>query len=619
MISVDLISSFFPFDLLNHSKLKKFISISTVCEYKNGEVIYNEGDEADYFYLLLKGKIIASVKESDKSVVLEEISKGTSFGIISLLTGDKHSVTVTSLNTSSVLKVAKKDFDDFLKKNPVLAFEFSKVLSKRVKKRVFSPKFIFESNSIGLYLSQISQKTVNFVLDLTSKLETITKKKLLIIEFNSRNLAKQFQYPDSKESFSFEKDIEDYGQYLAFSDNLDYLSVDNLPQVDGKLVAVDNFFSQHYHFIFYVFSNSSGFAKHKDLFLALNELYFVSFNDNLHLQENYKFLHDIAGKFSYRGILNRIICNSSQDFSSQKHNFFHSLKDNPYIRLNYDKQIYQRQLQHLARQFGGKTFGVVLSSGGAFGFSHIGVMKVLSEHNIPIDMICGSSMGSVISALWACGFDLEQIIEKVSFLGKKLKSFSYSGLSLPFRGFFKSKKLEKVFKKIFEGKTFEDTKYPLSIVVFNFKQREINVIRHGPIYKAISASCAMPGVFEPIVMRDTIFLDGGVLSPLPTKVLVANNIKNILAVNVTPSIEEINREYEQKKLLKFNIFDYIFGSIETMQQEFIKVSLELADLVIHPDLSGMHWLEFDKVEQFVKRGEDAARNRIDDILKLISE
>jgi NTE family protein len=241
---------------------------------------------------------------------------------------------------------------------------------------------------------------------------------------------------------------------------------------------------------------------------------------------------------------------------------------------------------------------------------------VLEENHIPIDIICGSSIGSVIASLWALGETPEKIEKFMIEFAKKLNLFSVRGFSFPFKGLWRAKYLENILKKIFKDKTFYDLRHPLKIVVFDFLRKEAKILEEGHLYKAVAASCAMPGVFEPINFKDRVFLDGGVLNPLPTKVLLNYGADKIIAVNVTPSQEEIIKEYDKNN--KFHILDFIFGSIETMQRQFIEQAVTVADCVIHPNFGHLRWLEFEKVQYFVKQGELATLNKLDELKKMVN-
>jgi len=190
--------------------------------------------------------------------------------------------------------------------------------------------------------------------------------------------------------------------------------------------------------------------------------------------------------------------------------------------------------------------------------------------------------------------------------------------------------------------TFYDVKIPLKIVASDVKRREAMIFDKGTLVDAIMASCSMPGLFMPFQLKGRMLFDGGVLNPLPTEPLVEMGVKRIIAVNVTPSREDIRRQYESvkdelndntssvqgrewfnlkrfiKERFKMNILDYIFSSFEIMQSEVAQKEAQLADVVLHPNLSGLHWLALHKSEVFVRRGEEEARRNIEKIRQLIT-
>jgi NTE family protein len=167
------------------------------------------------------------------------------------------------------------------------------------------------------------------------------------------------------------------------------------------------------------------------------------------------------------------------------------------------------------------------------------------------------------------------------------------------------------------------------------------MLDRGSLVDAIMASCAMPGIFAPFKIKDKLLFDGGVINPLPTEPLIEMGVKRIIAVNVTPSKDDIRRQYEAApKLidqqprngikewfdirrffadkLKMNVLDFIFTSFEIMQSEVVQKEARLADVVLHPDLAGLHWLSFHKADEFAKRGEDETRKNLEKIKQLIS-
>ena len=299
--------------------------------------------------------------------------------------------------------------------------------------------------------------------------------------------------------------------------------------------------------------------------------------------------------------------------------------------------------RRIARQIGECTLGLVLGVGVGYGFCHIGVLKVFEEEKIPVDVIAGSSIGAVIASLWAIGKSSAEILEITKEFREPRRIWGLVDLTLPFAGFIKGNKLRGFLRRHFGQKTFRDTRLPLKVIASDLKRKEPRILDKGPLVDAIMASCSMPGVFAPFKFRDELLFDGGVVYPLPTEALVKSGVKKIIAVNVTPSHEDILRQYAQlkeslsglpqqvkerqwlglrqaiKRFFQVNILDIIFSSVEALQSEVAAREAQLADVLLHPDLSGLYWLEFHRSEEFARRGEEEARRNLDKIKQLVSE
>jgi NTE family protein len=154
----------------------------------------------------------------------------------------------------------------------------------------------------------------------------------------------------------------------------------------------------------------------------------------------------------------------------------------------------------------------------------------------------------------------------------------------------------------------------------------------------------MPGVFRPFKAKEEILIDGGLINPLPTEPLFKMGVRKIIAVNVTPSREDVINQYKKMKQgvvptapqtiekrrwfnpqeylrekFRTNILDIIFSSIEVMQSELAQKEAQLADIVLHPDTQGLFWMELHRAEDFAKRGEEETRRNLNKIWQVINE
>lgn len=606
-----------PFNKLDKRQLDKLINISEVREYKNGEIIYSEGGMADYLYVLLKGRVALSAKVDLKELRIGIIKRGTCFGIISIFAEGKHSVTTSSIESSFILRIRKEPFKGFLKKNPLISLDFSLMLSQRVQAR-FKPKTIFQSKKIGVIGNILESKT-DYIYNLGREIKEQTQKKVICLQVvlpEDKDLGIKIQrFTDSKDKInvlSLKSFREGAVSKYIIENKVDLLYV----KLDAKdnFLSLLNFLSESYHFILYriPYDLLGGFLE--DFVNPAQQLHFLMYPQKQELRKSAYVLQKLKGINPLNQGKIKVVLMEMPTH----HRFYldksHKLIGHPIYasfsscRCSDNPEV----LTRISRDIGEVSLGLALGSGGAYGFSHIGVLKILKKEGVTIDIICGSSIGAVIAALWAAGFEISDVEKFAKEIGKKISSVQVRGL--PLRGIINAKKVGNVFKRIFKNLTFDDLKCPLKIVAFDFLKRKAVILEEGLLYKALSASCALPGIFEPVFYKDAILLDGGILSPLPTKVLLNYGANRIIASNTSPSQDNLLREYERRG--KFHIFDFIFGSIETMQQQFIKQALTVADVIIHPDLSGLSWIEFDRMSEFVKRGEEAAFKRIDIIKNL---
>jgi NTE family protein len=297
--------------------------------------------------------------------------------------------------------------------------------------------------------------------------------------------------------------------------------------------------------------------------------------------------------------------------------------------LDEPESEYALAVRRISRQIGEKVLGLALGSGAGYGFCHIGVLKVIEEEKIPVDIISGSGVGALIACLWACGIRSGGILEIfVEEFKRPQYAWGVIDLTFPTLGFINGKKFHGFLKKILGDKTFADAKLPLKIVAGDRKKKKTAVLDKGLLIDAVMASCTV---------------GGSLLKPMPAEALFQLGVKKIISVNVAPSKAELERQYAVikeaaadagktagenkwfgmkhylKEKFKNNIMRTIFDSVELTQDELIHKESLLADIVLHPDTAGMHWLGLYRAQEFAKRGEDHARARLDAIRQLINE
>jgi NTE family protein len=155
--------------------------------------------------------------------------------------------------------------------------------------------------------------------------------------------------------------------------------------------------------------------------------------------------------------------------------------------------------------------GVVLSGGGTRGFAHVGFLKALNEEGIYPDIVSGASAGSIAGALYADGYTPDEMAR----FFKESKLRKYIEFVKPNGGMVKLSGLMKMLINGLKAKTFEELKIPLYIAVCNLNKGEVEYISQGSLAKFIIASSTIPGLFQPALIGDNQYVDGGTMDNLP--------------------------------------------------------------------------------------------------------
>jgi NTE family protein len=283
----------------------------------------------------------------------------------------------------------------------------------------------------------------------------------------------------------------------------------------------------------------------------------------------------------------------------------------------------EAQLGRTARKLTQRVIGLALSSGGARGIAHIGVLKTLEEANIPVDMIAGTSAGSLFGGLYACG----KTPDEIAYFAKnliKLIDFK-SGLwdpkfSLPWNGLIKGHATLKYLDKQFNQATFADTKIPFYVVAADVFSGEQVVFETGPLAEAVRASIGIIGIFSPYTLNGHYLIDGGAVNPLPASVLAEKGANIIIASSVIPSIEE-ERARGRKDTAKPahpNFFGVLTSMMAIMEREIVKTRMSPVDVLIKPRVEIYTGMDYEKADDFIRLGREAALRELPELQKLLS-
>ena len=286
--------------------------------------------------------------------------------------------------------------------------------------------------------------------------------------------------------------------------------------------------------------------------------------------------------------------------------------------------------------------GLALSSGGARGLAHVGVLQVLEENGIEVHAIAGSSMGACVASLWAAGFSGAKLGELAAEMQDRRTLWRLADpIVPPVKGLFRGLKAKAHLERSLGDLKFEDLERELFVVTLDINTKERVVIRKGRISDAVHASCAMPGIIAPVLLDGRYCVDGGVVDPVPVGVLKKySHVDRILAVSVIPTFQDVEKgvcmdEEEAPRsifrrmmsgmnqhvnlMAPGNAIDTFRQSIRAAQIRIAHDSVKGADLCLRPQHFYAPWHDYSNFTRFIEAGRKVATDNLDVIRSLLNE
>ncbi len=277
----------------------------------------------------------------------------------------------------------------------------------------------------------------------------------------------------------------------------------------------------------------------------------------------------------------------------------------------------------IARKITARVVGLALSSGGARGIAHVGVLQTLIEAGIPIDMVAGTSAGSLFGGLYVCGKTPAEIADFARNLPRliSLKSGLWDPkFKRPWDGLIKGDRTRRFLDRQFNHATFADTRIPFYVVAADVMAGEEVVFESGPLADAVRASIGIIGIFSPYRLNGRYLIDGGAVNPVPASVLAEKGANIIIASSVIPSLEEERLRgqtsiYRQMKPLNF--LGVLSNMMSIMEREIVKTRMTDVDVLIKPQVGLFTAMDYERADAFIKLGQEAAAQQVEKIQALI--
>lgn len=646
---------------VSEDDLQKIAPVFEKRYYPRGVRICEEGEITSFFYILLSGQVrVLRKNEHGQDVELDLLDQGMFFGEIPLLPSEPRLTSIEVLIDAEVFQADKAHFEQAIKSQTTVLYNLGELLSKKLHvdqrseekktKRVKYPIICVYGTEENIGKSFVA---INLGVSLLQE----TKCRVIVVDMGMTyqhgvaSLLKidPARYVDSPTIT--QRYIEQ--QIVTHQTLLDILSVspDLLAEETKGRESIAKILGILKNLYDYIIIDTSS-RLNRSTFEAIdlsNMMLFVTSN----ITQEYPLI--ILDHQEVRMVIN--LSDASLDKGALRERGYHLLPRDyqatdrffssgiPCVTQDPASEL-SKAFGRLARDIGKKTIGLALGGGSARGMAHIGVFYALEQHNIPIDMISGSSAGALIGSAYAAGVPIDTIEQAVLKWGSKtgllrltapdVFDLTYYGKALwrklhpnratweprlfrPGIGVFSGVEVNKLYLNVVGDPDFNDMKIPLSVTALDMNSGEQIVFEKGSVRWAVRASLSIPGIFTPVAYDGRLLIDGSIADPVPVNALVKRHADIIIAVNVTPSLQDSLKSLRRAKkegalavsrspLLP--VFDIAIRSLQSLQYELSTIKTTQASVHINPDVGDVAWSEFFNAGSLVQKGREATNAAI---------
>ncbi|MEM9331741.1 MAG: patatin-like phospholipase family protein [Pseudomonadota bacterium] len=448
---------------------------------KAGDYLFGQDEIADHLYVVMSGSLGVFVDQSgnESKQLIALIGKGEITGEVAIIAGGVRSADVIALRDSDLLRISRSRFDILVKKHPEITIPISKILATRLREAS-------RSSTVN-----IRPKVVSFIAA-TSNVDVYDAAKKVAHCLVQRFNQKVFVQETETDSLTSKKlnDLEDDYDLLILCSYPDQEAWMRRSTRQSDRVCV---------------VTESGV----DIPDGLSDLIAQKSHDHQMI--------DLFVLYPNEQVCPRLTQNVLDQIGVNRH--FH-------IRVT-EKKDWERW----SRIITGRSVGLVLSGGGARAYAHLGAVRALQEAGIPIDYVSGSSMGGIIAASIAMGWDIDTMEDRIR--SCFVETNPLSDYTLPLHGLVRGRKVERLLKENFGSVEISDLWLPFFCVSTNLTNASGYIHSRGELCDALRASISLPGVLPPVVTPEGVLVDGGVINNLPILETTRHCHGPIIAVDVS--------------------------------------------------------------------------------------
>lgn len=639
MADLDFLASIQIFSFFTRPELEAAQKLFREVTIQKGDDVVRIGEPGDTFFVVLDGELgvwDAGVPPRQTGT----LKRGDYFGEMALLQGGKRTATVTAAYRTRLLAIDKNAFDRLFLKNPKAIEYFARVLSKRLAGVTRAERIRRATTTISVASPHGLKGETVLAFSLAVLLKQLTRTEVVYVEVRPSHDAPDETALDllsdslGAASRKFEMPAHGSGPVqlrIRVPTDLDETKY-------GDLVSnLVNRLSDHFSFIvFDLGSRAPGLIQsapaYSDVFLTIVN---GPEDDSGVTDPRSMKIHKIVNLFNPTS--RPLPISSSEPFVIPYSSIFERpiAEASQYISSN-PRSAPALPLYRLTNKLLGTSIGLALGGGAAFGLAHLGVLKVLEDGGVLVDLVAGCSQGSIVSVGYAAGLGVDDMIAIARELGAK-KNFIFASDPTFFTkpGILSGQRFLTMMRPYLKGKeTFEQLLLPCKTVATDIETGERIAIGAGRLETAFRASSSVPMVMAPLREGERVLVDGGVADPVPAEIASEMGADITVAVNVVPRMKrgvETAMSYWYRRLNVFNplsyfsldsqgmpnLFDIVMNSMQILQYELGNFKAITADVLINPDLSDFTWIEYYRADELIARGAEAAERALPAIRKAV--
>jgi NTE family protein len=583
------------FAALNTATLNELLIELELIHLPGGEILFRAGDDGDSLYVVLSGRLRVYINGSDGGTEMtRELSRGDSVGELALLTGERRSATIRAIRDTELAMLSRVAFERVIQSDPALIRQIAAQLAARQRRGSDGGSRRGKVRTVAILPAHRDDEANGFT-DLLVNALNQTGSTLRVSRETVKNVY-GLEFTDTTKVHAGEKPLTVYLDELETNHRL------VVYQADSELTPW-----------------TKCCIRQADLILLLIRAVGGTANAQLEPIQEY-----FAARAITAGV--ELVLLHERKFNPNtvppKWLGISPASHHHHVLLNEPADS-----ARLARLITGDAVGLVLSGGGARGFAHIGVIRAFHERRIPIDYIGGTSMGAVIAAQHALGWDW-QTMARVN-RDEWPRCEPQKNYTLPLVALNSARRMDHMLRRMFGTVDIENLRSPFFCVSTNLTTATAKIHCKGLLWKAVRASLSIPGIGPPAIENGEILVDGGLVDNLPVETMKQFCQGPVYAVDVSEQVEFTSRLSESytvsgwkllwQQLNPFgekpdipNILNTLYRTTTVGGIRANEIAKSQADLCFEPPIGQFGVFEWRHVEEIIEIGYRHAIEKLDE-------